>query len=203
MVIRSGAQGASMPLNKHYISPQQLLEDSFRLGWQVFASGYRPTFIIAIWRGGTPVGAALHELLDVLGVTADHFAIRTASYTGIGQRGQRVSVDGLDYLIERVGSEDRVLLVADVHDTGLSLQQVAADLRGACGDRTPDIRVATPYFKPGNNQTGKPPDYFLHETDEWLVFPHELAGLTLAEMRASKPALSGLIDQLEQCLEKG
>ena len=192
-----------MPLKKHYISPQQLLEDSFRLGWQVFSSGYRPTFIIAIWRGGTPVGAALHELLEVLGVSADHFAIRTASYTGIGQRGPTVRVDGLEYLIERVGREDRVLLVDDVHDSGLSLQQVAVELRSACGDRTPELRVATPYYKPGNNQTGQPPDYFLHESDEWLVFPHELAGLTLTEMRASKPALAGLIDQLEQRLRKG
>ena len=35
---------------------------------------------------------------------------------------------------------------------------------------TPEIRVATPYFKPNSNQTDKKPDYYLYETDDWLVF---------------------------------
>ena len=35
------------------------------------------------------------------------------------------------------------------------------------------------------------PDYFVNETDEWLVFPHELSGLTPEEIREGK---SDLID---------
>ncbi len=189
-----------MQAAKRYITPQQLLEDSFRLAWQVFTSGYRPTFIVAVWRGGAPVGVAVHELLELLGVAADHCAIRTASYTGIGRRGETVQVDGLDYLAEHAGAGDRLLLVDDVHDTGLSLQQAKRELRSTCSSPPAEIRVATPYFKPGNDQTGERPDYFLYETDEWLVFPHELAGLTLAEMRAHKPELAGLMDDLERRL---
>ena len=37
--------------------------------------------------------------------------------------------------------------------------------------KIPDIKVATPYFKPTKNKTGRKPDFYLHETDEWLVFP--------------------------------
>jgi len=41
------------------------------------------------------------------------------------------------------------------------------------------------------------PDFFIHETDKWLVFPHELEGLSLDEIKKSKPALSDLIDKIK------
>ena len=43
-------------MNKKFITAQDLLEDSFRLAAQVFEDGFRPQFIIGIWRGGAPVG---------------------------------------------------------------------------------------------------------------------------------------------------
>jgi hypoxanthine phosphoribosyltransferase len=190
-------------MNKRYITPQQLLTDSFDLAWQVFDSGFRPTCIAAIWRGGTPVGIALQELLQVLGVEVDHIAIRTRSYTGIGQRDEEILVDGLDYLVNRLGREDALLLVDDVHDTGLSLQQVEWELERAMGGDTPVIRSAAPYFKPGNRRSAREPDYFLHRTDDWLVFPHELAGLSLEEIRRHKPELAGLLPALAGRLADG
>jgi hypoxanthine phosphoribosyltransferase len=189
-------------VNKHYITPQQLLQDSFALAWQVFESGYSPNYIVGVWRGGTPVGIAVHELLDILGVESDHTAIRTQSYSGIAQRGHRVRVDGLNYLTERVSSMDTLLLVDDVYDTGLSLQQIILDLQQACGPGTPEIRIATPWFKPANNQTRRTPDYFIHQTSDWLVFPHELDGLEIDEMRANKPELAPLMDALETRLKR-
>lgn len=189
-----------MQVKKRFISPSQLLEDAFLLGWQVFESGFRPDLVVAVWRGGTPVGIALHELLDLLGVQADHYSVRAASYTGIAERDAEVKVDGLEYLIARAEVTDRLLLVDDVHDTGLSLQQIVGELRQACGADTPEIRLATPYFKPGNNLTDAVPHYFLHQTDDWLVFPHELMGLSLEEIRDHKPELATLMERLEQRL---
>jgi hypoxanthine phosphoribosyltransferase len=187
-------------MNKRYITPQQLLTDAFALAWQVFESGFRPTCIVGVWRGGTPVGIAVHELLQVLGVCTDHTAIRTRSYTGIGQRDDAVQVDGLDYLTGRLGRDDALLLVDDVYDSGLSLAQVCADLHRACGPDTPTIRIATAYFKPGNNRSGRDPDYYLHTSDDWLVFPHELEGLTPAELAAHKPELAALLPRLAPLL---
>lgn len=187
-------------MHKHYISAQQLLEDSFRLAWQVYTSGYRPTYIAGVWRGGAPVGIAVQELLDLLGVETDHIAIRTSSYTGIGARSRQVKVNGLSYLIQQLRAADSLLIVDDVHDSGLSIDQVIHDLRQACESNMPEIRIATPYYKPGNNQTDRVPDYYIHETSEWLVFPHELQGLTAAEIRANKPALASIMPELEQRL---
>ena len=55
-----------------YITAQQLLEDSFRLGANIYQSGFRPDFIVGIWRGGTPVGIAVQELLDYHDIKTDH-----------------------------------------------------------------------------------------------------------------------------------
>ena len=183
-------------MEKHYISASQLLKDSFELAWQVYQSGFRPNYIVGVWRGGAPIGIAVQELLDTLGVKSDHIAIRTSSYTRIGERSRHVQVHGLNYLIRRLESEDSLLIVDDVHDTGLSIDQTIQDLQEACKKNTPEVRIATPYYKPGNNKTTRVPDYYIHETEEWLVFPHELDGLTLEELAANKPELTHLLEQI-------
>lgn len=185
-------------MHKTYITAQQLLEDSFNLALQVFESGYRPNYIVGVWRGGAPVGIAVQELLHVLGVESDHIAIRTSSYTGIGERSKRVRVHGLTYLIKRLESEDSLLVVDDVYDSGLSIAETIKDLKRACKKNTPEIRVATPYFKPANNKTDTQPDYFIHETADWLVFPHELDGLTTEEIVKNRPELAHIAQRIDE-----
>ncbi|MED5272580.1 MAG: phosphoribosyltransferase family protein, partial [Pseudomonadota bacterium] len=168
-------------MEKLFIDSNQLLKDSFKLAWNVYESGFRPNYIVGVWRGGAPIGIAVQELLDVLGVKSDHIAIRTSSYESMGKQGKDVQVHGLNYVIKKVESEDSLLIVDDVHDTGLSIDQIIKDLNKACKKNTPTIKVATPYFKPEKNKTERKPDYYLHKTDKWLVFPHELEGLTRQE----------------------
>ena len=97
----------------------------------------------------------------------------------------------------KVKAEDKLLVVDDVHDTGNSINQIILDLREACKENTPEIKVATPYFKPIKNQTDRKPDFFIHETDLWLIFPHELEGLTFEEIKENKPELKNLLAQIE------
>ncbi|MDZ7768717.1 MAG: hypothetical protein U5K38_06430 [Woeseiaceae bacterium] len=82
------------------------MSDSFRLGVRILESGFQPTMIIAIWRGGTPVGMAVQEILSYCGVDADHIAIRTSSYTGVDERSE-VAVHGLSYIIQKIRFDDR------------------------------------------------------------------------------------------------
>ena len=70
-------------MKKTFIQADELLKDSFELAWQVYESGYRPDYIVGVWRGGAPIGIAVQEFLDVLGIDSDHIAIRTSSYSGI------------------------------------------------------------------------------------------------------------------------
>ncbi|MEH6582968.1 MAG: phosphoribosyltransferase family protein [Halioglobus sp.] len=183
---------------KQFITAQELLDDSFRLGLSIFENGYRPNYIVGVWRGGAPVGIAVQELLDYMGVETDHIAIRTSSYSGIESRDRHVRVHGLNYIVKHVNAEDSLLLVDDVFDTGLSIQQVIKDLKEECRKNMPDVKIATPYFKPGNNKTDIKPDFYIHETDAWLVFPHELQGLSEDEIRQHKPEMMALRDQIKR-----
>ncbi|MEM7610163.1 MAG: phosphoribosyltransferase family protein [Pseudomonadota bacterium] len=181
-------------MKKTVLSAQVLLEDSFKLGAKVLEDGFRPTMIIAIWRGGTPVGMAVQELLSYCGIGSDHIAIRTSSYHGVDQRSSTVAVHGLDYIVNKVNPEDRLLIVDDVFDTGNTIVAVINELQRRTRDNmAADVRIAVPWFKPSRNQTDTVPDYYVHETDEWLVFPHELDALTPEELAEYKPRLSKVI----------
>ncbi len=181
---------------KQYIKSQELLDDSFRLGLQVIRSGFRPDFIVGVWRGGTPVGIAVQELLEYNGIASDHIAIRTSSYEGIEKRGKHIQVHGLNYIIKNADAPHCLLIVDDVYDTGLSIKAIIDSIVEHSRRNTPhDIRVATVYFKPGNNRTERRPDYFIHETDKWLVFPHELKGLSPEEIAGNKPEIFKIIQE--------
>ena len=180
--------------NKVYLSAQQLLEDYFTLGAQVIASGFRPTFMIAIWRGGTPMGIAMQELLACNGIETDHIAIRTSSYSGIDGRSSEIRIHGMNYLVKHVTHEDRLLIVDDVFDTGHTISAVIDHLAEKARRNTPeDIRVAVPYYKPTRNQTSRSPDYYLHETEGWLKYPHSLEGLSRDEIRVNRPVIYDII----------
>ena len=175
---------------KLYLSAQQLLEDSFRLGANVIKDGFRPTIIIAIWRGGTPMGIAVQELLAWYGIETDHIAIRTSSYAGIDGRSNEIRIHGMNYLIKNCRHEDKLLIVDDVFDTGLTIQAVIQHLNHQARLNTPhDIRVAVPYYKPTRKQAEKAPDYYLYETEQWLKYPHSLEGLSVAEIAQHRPEL--------------
>ena len=180
---------------KIYLTAQDLLLDSFELGILIFKSGFRPSFIVGVWRGGTPVGIAVQEILDHLGVKTDHIAIRTSSYYGIDKREKKVRVHGLEYVVRNANWEDGLLIVDDVLDTGNSLKAILETLKARMRRNLPkDIRIATAWYKPKKNETDIVPDFYIHETDEWLVFPHELDGLTREEIFASKPGMKKLFE---------
>ena len=187
---------------KVYISAQQLLEDSLELGRQILASDFRPNFIVGVWRGGTPVGIMVQELLDFYGVETDHISIRTSSYAGMNRRVGSVRVHGLTYLTQKMNAEDSLLIVDDVFDTGLSVKAIIDKLQERARRNLPhDVRVATAYFKPERNRTNFEPDFCAHKTDDWLVFPHEMEGLSLAEIEAYKPHLAPVMKSLEGIIE--
>ena len=174
--------------DKIFITANQLLDDSYRLAQRVFADGFRPNYIVAIWRGGTPVGIAVQELLEHRGVKTDHISIRTSSYTGIGQQSDDIRVHGLHYIVENANAADSLLIVDDTFDSGRSVGAVIDALKKLSRANTPaTIKVATVYYKPTKRKVDFEPDYFVHETDRWLVFPHELQGLTDEEIATHKP----------------
>ncbi len=177
------------------------MEDAFRLGVRIFESGFRPNFIVGLWRGGSTVGIYVQECLQTLGVTTDHIALRT-SYRGMHQYDAMVAspeakirVHGTHYLLDNLNRDDRLLIVDDVFGTGHSVAAVLRRLNRQLKRNMPgDARVATLYRRPSANQTGIAPDFFLHDSEDWLVFPYEMNGLAREEIDRHKPYLSDILD---------
>lgn len=180
---------------KRYVSAQELLNDSFELGIDIFKSGFKPSFIIGVWRGGTPVAIAVQEILDYFGLKTDHIAIRTTSYRGSNKRNKRVRIHGLEYVLGHANWNDGLLIVDDAWNTGNSIKTIIQTLQAGMRRNLPEnIRIATPWYKPDKNATDIIPDYYIHETNQWLVFPHELEGLTREEIFTHKQGMKKLFE---------
>ena len=194
--------------DRTFISADDLLLDSFRLSTAVFSDNFRPDFLVGLWRGGSAVGIAVQEGLDYLGAPTDHISIRT-SYAGRSAYSRRLAgervirVHGLDYLLERVASSHSMLIVDDVYSTGHSVQAVVDKLaRKARCNLPAEIRTASVWFRP-TERTERAPDYFVHETDQWLVLPYELTDLSAEELRAGKPEIAPILEALGDRLGAG
>jgi hypoxanthine phosphoribosyltransferase len=185
-------------MEKTFITAQQLLEDSFRLAAKVYEDGFRPQFIIGIWRGGAPIGIAVQEYFDFKKVETDHIAVRTSSYYGINQQSKEIKVHGLHYIIENANADDGLLIVDDVFDSGRSVKALIDQLTLQSRKNMPkDVRIACPWYKPTNSKVDLVPDYYLHASEEWLVFPHEISGLSAEEIAKGKSDLTNVLDLFE------
>ena len=193
-------------MQKKIIAADDLLADSFRLAASIHAAGFHPDFLVGLWRGGSAVGIAVQEGLDYLGVKTDHIAIRTsyrgaASYTEMVSKADAIRVHGLQYLLENLSSNHSLLIVDDVYSTGSSVKAVIDQLAKKTRRNMPlDIRVASVWFRP-TDRTLRTPDYFVHETRDWLALPYELTGMSVDELRKQRPELGSIIDRLVPLVE--
>ncbi|MGH8224255.1 MAG: phosphoribosyltransferase [Woeseiaceae bacterium] len=193
-------------MKKTFVAANDLLLDSFRLSVAVFESGFKPDFLVGLWRGGSAVGIAVQEGLEHFGVATDHIAVRT-SYTGLPgytkmvDKADKIRAHGLQYLLDRVCEEHAMLIVDDVYSSGSSVNAVIRQLSKKARRNLPhDIRVAAVWYRP-TERTIRPPDYYIHETKDWLILPYELSGLSLDELREHKPELRGIVERLGALVE--
>ena len=99
------------------------------------------------------------------------------------------------HLIEQANASDSLLIVDDVFDSGRSVKALIEELSKQMRLNMPnDVRVATPYYKPKNTAVDMVPDYFVHESEDWLVFPHEVSGLSIEEIHEGKGDLANIKD---------
>jgi hypoxanthine phosphoribosyltransferase len=192
-------------MKNRIIAADELLCDSFRLAAMIYDHGFRPDFLVGLWRGGSAVGIAVQEGLEHFGVPTDHIAVRT-SYSGAARYSEMISkadairVHGLQYLYERLCAHHKLLIVDDVYSTGASVTAVIGQLALQTRRNLPaDIRVASVWYRP-TEKTLRTPDYYVHETRDWLVLPYELTGFSIAELRKLRPELTAIIDRLDACI---
>ena len=175
--------------SKVYLDAQTYLRDSWRLARQILDSGWRPDAMLALWRGGAAVGAAVHEFLKVKGLSLRHMPVKCASYTGIGQSQTEVVFSLAENVFAALEPGAKVLVIDDVFDTG----RTAAAVRRKLAAQKCEAKIACVYWKPSKNVTGEEPDFHVRKLDEWIVFPHEIEGLTPAEIVEKDPVLAEIL----------
>jgi hypoxanthine phosphoribosyltransferase len=196
-------------MNKQFIKEQDLLEDSFRLAVEIYNSGFRPDVIVGLWRGGSTVGIYVQECLQYLGVKTRHIAVRTsyegaASYQEMVDSDAHIGVHGMQYLYETLDHDENLLIVDDVYSSGTNIEAVLNKLSAKIKRNMPeDTRVATIWNRTASNKTSRVPDYYLHETRDWLVLPYEVSGLALQEIYEHKPFLRSTIEDVRNNLPDG
>ena len=136
--------------DKQYISANDYLLDNWRLAAAVRRRGWRPDFILGLWRGGAPVAVAVHEFFKVTGWDVQHIPLKCVSYTGIGENKGGVAFTHGDIVFGMFRKGDRVLVVDDVFDTG----KTAAAVKRRMDAAGIDMRMACVYWKPEKNTPG-------------------------------------------------
>lgn len=194
-------------MQKIFLDEETLILDAFKLGVKIFESGFKPTFIVGLWRGGSSVGIYVQECLQTLGIETNHISLRT-SYRGQPYYHEMASspvadirVHGTQYLLENLNADDSLLIVDDVFSTGKNIEAVINLLRRRLKKNMPEeVRVATLWQRPSYKAVDLQPDFILQQTENWLVFPYEMSGLTLDEIEQHKPYLMPLIKP--ECIDK-
>lgn len=138
---------------------EQVGEATDVLAQEVADSGFDPKIIVAIARGGLiPAGALTYKL----GVKLTD-AINVEFYTDVETT--RPDPILLAPMMDSASiSNQRILIVDDVADSGRTLALVIKLLRGFGAD----VRSAVLYTKPS---TIVQPDFTWKNTDRWIIFP--------------------------------
>lgn len=185
-----------MAEEKIFVDEQSQILDAYRLGVKIFEDGYRPTFVIGLWRGGSTVALVVQECLAYLGVPTQHTTIRTSyagrqQYEASANKKETIRVHGKSYSLETLSADDHLLIVDDVCRSGRHTTAVIEQLRlGLRRNMPKEVRVAAVWKH--SSTGGAQLDYFLHETDNWIVLPYELNGLSPAEIAQNKPDIRHL-----------
>ena len=189
-------------MKKKYIREKVLIQDSFKLAIKIFNSQFKPDFLVGLWRGGSTVGIYVQECLQHLGVQTDHISIRTSyqgepDYRDRIEKGREIRAHGLQYLLENLNHDQKLLIVDDVYGSGSSIKAVIKQLSERLKKNMPsNYKVAVPWYKPSQNTSRRVPDFYVHETDEWLVLPYELVGLEPNEIANNKPGVSEILSSI-------
>lgn len=132
---------------------------SRELAQDVADSGFKPSVIIAVARGGLSLAGALTYALGVKLTDA----INVEFYTDINETLPDPILLAPMLDTESIAGE-RILVVDDVADSGRTLGLVIKLLRGFGAE----VRSAVLYAKP---RSLVEPDFTWKSTDEWIVFP--------------------------------
>ncbi|OGD63680.1 hypothetical protein A2160_04500 [Candidatus Beckwithbacteria bacterium RBG_13_42_9] len=142
-----------------YISWEQFHKMCFDLAQRIKAKRVSLDKLAVISRGGAIVGRILSDLLDL----PIHY-LTIVSTVRVGHLKEPKIVEAWQEPIER----ENILLVDEIADSGRTFECARQHLLRF---KPAKIYTAAPVIKPATNPK---PDFYIHTTNKWIVFPYEL-----------------------------
>ncbi|PIE98326.1 MAG: phosphoribosyl transferase [Treponema sp.] len=180
---------------KEFVDFETVRNNAFALARRIFDDGFKPDVMYVSMRGGAYMGNAMNEFFKVAyGENYDiTFATLVArSYSGVHSSGE-VILDGWTFPPEKLASENKVLIVDDICDSGKTFK-LLCDFLLKVGLKRENIKFAVHDYKCFHNLQDHSvdfvPDYYCkkhditsEEENNWIHYlSHELTGLTSAEL---------------------
>jgi hypoxanthine phosphoribosyltransferase len=170
--------------------------NSIKLGYQIYKSGFVPDVIYVSLRGGAYLGNILSEYFKILRKKERpvfYAAVVARSYTDIRKQ-EAIMIDGWTYDPEYLRHGDKVLMVDDIFDSGKTINKLV-ELIMEKGIPRKDLKIAVHDYKVFQYKAAQEvmpiqPDFYCKkhviekpEDDIWIHYTsHELAGLTREEL---------------------
>ena len=169
-------------MSKLFVESNQFHNLSLELAKKVENSNFKPDAIVALTRGGCVPGIVIHEYLNYKGIYCNYYTISTKLYDNENNIGNKVFIDVSEHTKKKLKSCNNILIVDDVFDTGYTMLNLCDYLFVKLDITSEKTKIATVYYKPNKNETTIIPDFYVQAREEWIVFPHELIGLSQEEI---------------------
>ncbi len=148
-----------------YISWSEYHHKIELLAAQIYKSGWKFNQIVCLARGGLRVGDIISRIYkQPLAILA------TSSYSSAGQQGKLIFSQHLTMTTDKLG--ERILLVDDLVDSGITLKQTIPWLKAYCDYPIEEIRTAVIWYKARSIIV---PDYYVDYLPDnpWIHQPFE------------------------------
>ena len=163
---------------KRKISFQEYSEGIEKLAIMISDSGFKPSHIISIARGGLRVGDILSRLFRVRSSYLGVESYEVAEKGKVSDKQKNDVIFSRDISSTTLDYGQNVIISDDLVDSGKSLIYTKKFLQNyeAFKDKNINFKTAVLYQKPVSKIT---PDYVVHKmkTNDWLVFFYEEAEL--------------------------
>ena len=181
-------------MKKEFLPYDLIRNNALKLAHRIYNDGFIPDVIYVSLRGGAYLGNVISEYFKIVHRRSRpvyYAAMVARSYTGIRESNE-VKVEGWTYSPESLRVGDKVLLVDDIFDTGITVNHLAVMIMEK-GIPRKDLKVAVhdyKYFYNKAEQLPVQPDYWcrkhdlsIKDEDLWIHYmSHELVGLSEEEL---------------------
>lgn len=184
---------------KEFITCDMIRDAALKLVWKMYKEdGFVPDVIYDSLRGGAYMANVMSEFYKLLALKEDktpvfYAAVVARSYSEVKCHAGHVDIDGWTYSPLKLQKGQKVLIVDDIFDTGMTVNALVKTVMEA-GIPREDIKVAVYDYKVPLYKTEKPleiqPDYWCRKhilnspaDERWIHYTcHEFIGLTHDEV---------------------